>query len=94
MTKTLELLSEPVNFAVVQLPERNYPGVVIQGDTLNGLVRRLEEMSNLVKSNRPEDLEDLTAEIQMLREQLSTARDYYEATCTERGIRLPYPKAS
>jgi hypothetical protein len=36
----------------------------------------------------------LTAEIQMLREQLSTARDYYEATCTERGIRLPYPKAS
>lgn len=94
MTKTLELLSDPVNFAVVQLPERNYPGVVIQGDTLNGLVRRLEEMGNLVGSNRAEDLEDLTAEIQMLREELSAARDYYEATCAERGIRLPYPKAS
>jgi len=94
MTKTLQLLSDPVNFAVVQLPERNYPGVVIQGDTLNGLVRRLEEMGNLVGSNRAEDLEDLTAEIQMLREELSAARDYYESTCAERSIRLPYPKGS
>lgn len=29
------LLSPPVNFAVVQLPERNFPGVVVQADTLN-----------------------------------------------------------
>lgn len=93
MTKTLELLGRPVNFAVVQLPERNYPGVVIQGDTLNGMVRRLDEMGALVKSTKPEDLGDLTAEIQMLREELAAARDYYEATCAERGIGLPYPKA-
>ena len=93
MTKTLELLSDPINFAVVQLPERNYPGVVIQGDTLNGLVRRLDEMRSLAKSNQPEDVEDMAAEIQMLWEQLSAARDHYEATCTERGIELPYPKA-
>jgi hypothetical protein len=94
MIKALELLGRPVNFAVVQLPDRNYPGVVIQGDTLNGLVRRLEEMGNLVKSNQPEDVEDLAAEIQMLREQLSAARDYYESTCAERGIELPYPKTT
>ena len=92
MTKTLELLSDPINFAVVQLPERNYPGVVIQGDTLNGLVRSLEEMVNLVKSNQSEDLEDLAAGIQMLREQLSAARDFYEATCAKQGIELPYSK--
>lgn len=89
MNKTLELLGRPVNFAVVQLPERNYPGVVVQGDTLNGLVRRLEEMSALVKSNQ---LEDLAAEIEEMQEQLSAARQYYEATCAERGIELPYPK--
>ena len=89
MNKALELLGRPVNFAVVQLPERNYPGVVVQGDTLNGLVRRLEEMSALVKSNQ---LEDLAAEIEEMREQLSAARQYYEATCAERGIELPYPK--
>ncbi|MDP9918372.1 putative S18 family serine protease [Variovorax boronicumulans] len=91
MIKALELLGRPVNFAVVQLPERNYPGVVIQGDTLNGLVRRLEEMSALVKSNQ---LEDLTMEIEEMREQLSAARGYYEATCTEHGIELPYPKTT
>ncbi|WP_447746855.1 DUF6959 family protein [Variovorax boronicumulans] len=91
MIKKLELLGRPVNFAVVQLPERNYPGVVIQGDTLNGLVRRLEEMKDLVKSNQ---LEDLTTEIEEMREQLSAARDYYEATCAERGIELPYPRTT
>lgn len=91
MIKKLELLGRPVNFAVVQLPERNYPGVVIQGDTLNGLVRRLEEMKALVKSDQ---LEDLTTEIEEVREQLSAARDYYEATCAERGIELPYPKTT
>lgn len=94
MTKTLELLSEPVNFAVVQLPERSYPGVVIQGDTLNGLVGRLEEIGDLVRSNRPEDLDDLVAEVQMLQEQLSAARDFYEATCARRGIELPYSKTA
>lgn len=91
MTQKLELLGRPVNFAVVQLPERKYPGVVIQGDTLNGLVRRLEEMKDLVKSDQ---LEDLTTEIEEVREQLSAARDYYEATCAERGIELPYLKTT
>ena len=91
MTQKLELLGRPVNFAVVQLPERKYPGVVIQGDTLNGLVRRLEEMKDLVKSDQ---LEDLTTEIQEVREQLSAARDYYEPTSAERGIELPYLKTT
>lgn len=29
MTSNVKLLSKPINFAVVQLPERQYPGVVI-----------------------------------------------------------------
>lgn len=91
MSKSLELLSRPVNFAVVQLPDRSYPGVVIQGDTLNGLVRRFEEMNELLKTSA---LEDLAAEIEDIRAQLSSARDHYEAVCRERGIELPYPKTA
>jgi hypothetical protein len=68
--------------------------VVIQGDTLNGLVRRLEEMGNLVESKQPDDLEDLAAEIQMLWEQLSAARVSCNATCAGLGIELPYPKTA
>jgi hypothetical protein len=36
MANSVELLSRPVNFAVVQLAERKFPGVVVQGDTLYG----------------------------------------------------------
>lgn len=46
-------------------------------------------MSDLLKTNQ---LEGLTAEIEDMREQLSAARDCYEAICAERGIELPYPK--
>lgn len=85
----IELLSRPVNFAVVQLPERKHPGVVIQGDTLNGLVRRLEGMRSLLKEGV---LDDLALEIEDVGAQLSGALDHFEAVCTERGIELPYPK--
>lgn len=32
-----ELLTEPTNFAVIQLPGRRFPGVVFQGDSLGSL---------------------------------------------------------
>jgi len=42
MTKFAELLPPPRNHAVVQLPERKFPGVVFQGDSLNSLFGALE----------------------------------------------------
>jgi hypothetical protein len=41
MEKTMtdaKLLSEPKNYAIVQLPQRRFPGVVFQGDSLNILI--------------------------------------------------------
>jgi hypothetical protein len=45
---TAQLLSPATNSAVVHLPGRRFPGVVVQGDTLNGLVRNLKDMSRLL----------------------------------------------
>lgn len=87
MSKQLELLSRPVNFAVVQLPERQFPGVVIQGDSLNGLVRQLQKIHGALSA---EGFETLVAEIEDVQEQLSSALHHYEAVCAERGIALPY----
>jgi signal transduction histidine kinase len=89
MSGVVELLSRPINFAVVQLPERNYPGVVVQGDSLNALVQRVERMSKLLEANQ---VEDLAAEIEDVHEQLSDALLHYESVCAERSIPLPYPK--
>lgn len=82
-----ELLSRPINFAVVQLPERNYPGVVVQGDTLHSLQRQVERMGQLLGTK---ELEELAGEIEYLHTLLSEVLTHYEHICSERGIALPY----
>jgi hypothetical protein len=91
MSKVVELLSRPINFAIVQLPERSFPGVVVQGDTLNGLVNQLTKMGMLLTSKQ---LGELSDEIEDMREQLGEALAHYESVCAARGIELPYPKSS
>lgn len=81
------LLSPPVNFAVVQLSERKYPGVVVQGDTLHSMQQQVERMGRLLDTR---ELEDLAGEIEDLKEQLSGALTFFERVCAERRIALPY----
>jgi hypothetical protein len=86
MTESVKLLSRPVNFAVVQLPERQYPGVVVQGDTLNGLVDELGRMKSTLEKG---DLEELRWAIENMREQLSDALEFYKSTCKSHSISPP-----
>lgn len=79
---TVRLLTEATNYAVVQLPERKFPGVVVQGDSLNNLVSLLEKA--LIDES---ECLDLIAEALDI---LSGAKSRYEATCSAAGISLPY----
>ena len=81
----MRLLTPPYNFAVVQLPERQYPGVVFQGDTLADV----GEMQRLL-FNR--ELAQLSEELQSLLEKLSAIQNSYEHVCFEQGLGLPYPR--
>ena len=83
MTDSAKLLSAPVNFAVVQLPERQYPGVVVQGDTLAGLVSQLARMKALLDAG---DVDELAGEIEEMEEQLSGALSFYKSVCEEHSI--------
>lgn len=87
MTNQVVLLSRPINFAVVQLPERRFPGVVFQGDTLHSLVRQVEEVARLLKAG---ELDDAVVGIVNMKEQLSDALTHYEKICAEKKIVLPY----
>jgi len=80
MEDTVQLLSPATNFAVVHLPGRKFPGVVVQGDTLNGFVH------NLLNKG---DFEELADELSLVAEPLLDALLHYEHVCTERGIDLP-----
>jgi signal transduction histidine kinase len=84
-----DLLTPPTNFAIVQLPERRYPGVVMQGDTLHNLVLRLLSLQESLEKVKEHDL---ALEVYDLCDPLAEALRFYELTCQRRGIALPYPK--
>lgn len=89
MNKHVLLLSEPINFAVVQLPDRKFPGVVCQGDTLYSLIKELNSMLLTLKDR---DFEELEYQIDSMREKLSIAQAHYENICKLHNIELPYTK--
>jgi hypothetical protein len=59
------LLTEATNYAVVQLPGRRFPGVVFQGDSLDGLIGDLEEVAT--EPDSPEQKAALSDIIDRLR---------------------------
>jgi predicted RNase H-like HicB family nuclease len=82
-----KLLSEPTNYAVVQLPGRAFPGVVFQGDSLQGLIAELEEV--IVQETPDEKASALKA----LAGRLRDVRSHYEAVLGREGLELPYWRA-
>jgi len=95
-----ELLSPATNFAVVQLPERKFPGVVFQGDTLSGLVNELNWFVRILETGQlgdkrldgDERLEEVTIGLKGMRDQLGDVLAHYETICNDRKITLPYSK--
>jgi hypothetical protein len=83
------LLTEPHNYAVVQLPGRRFPGVVFQGDSLHTLYLQI---GNARKRASKGDDEELQIELDEIFQTLSEVVDHYERTCERNGIELPYSK--
>jgi hypothetical protein len=53
-------LSDATNYAVVQLPGRAFPGVVIQGDSLHSLIAEIEEAG---ATNDPDEQKNILNEV-------------------------------
>jgi hypothetical protein len=91
MDKCAKLLTPAHNFAVVQLPGRQYPGVVVQGDSLTILINRLRDAKGALQAGRSDEaLAMLTDELD---ETLKPIQALYERVLAEHGIELPYSKA-
>lgn len=83
----MELLTDAQNNAVVLLPGRKYPGVVIQGDSLSVLITSVSEAIDALGRGDATEAQELLGEIA---ERLQDARDRYETALRDRGIALPY----
>jgi hypothetical protein len=84
-----EMLTPVGNDAVVRLPGRRFPGIVVQGNTLSSLFSSVRMISERAKHCGDEELLDEAA---MLLERFAAMVERYETALTSHGIELPYAK--
>ena len=81
------LLTEPTNYAVVQVTGRKYPGVVLQGDSLHALVAQVQASLDAARKHADDDLNIELADALAL---LSSAEAKLVSVCEAEGIALPW----
>jgi hypothetical protein len=83
----VEALTAQHNYAVIRLPERKFPGVVVQGDSLSILVENLRRGVELLREGHASDG---LGEIVSVLEFLESAKVGYEAALKAHSIQGPY----
>lgn len=74
-TISVEIFTDQGNNAVLRLPNRRYPGVLVQGDTLKNLVQTAQSVRDLAEDAS----EELKAEAEALVDMLSDIYAWYES---------------
>ena len=88
MTKIeVESFSNTTNATVVRLPGRQFPGIVLQGDSLKILFDSASEVVQLSRGSRIPGLEDSAEEVVRL---LNGYRQAYEEALRKHNQSLPY----
>ncbi len=83
-----EVFSSASNAVVARHPGRNYPGVLIQGDTLNGI---LADVTELIEELDRGDLGETREAASALQERFVDLLTHYEKVLDADGRSLPYP---
>jgi len=86
-TLQVELFTDQGNNAVVRLPGRKFPGVLIQGDSLSHLVALVKEASESLNHASRQDAE---AALDELGSSLRETLERYESAMKAHGMALPY----
>ena len=82
----IEVLSSAVNQAVVRLPGRSFPGVVLQGDSLWNLCSQAKVIRQLCKST---DAKGVFAVADAVCAELEELVAHYETVLQAHNIALP-----
>ena len=90
--ESAKILLTGSNGAVVHLPGRHFPGVVIQGDTLASITRSVMDIREQVAKVDGQD--EAVGELDIILEQLYARVALYETALEQHGFDLPYPKWS
>ena len=83
----MEVYAETTNFPVIRYPGRNFPGSLIQGDSLSIIYQLATSIRGRAKKTGDAQLLDDAEE---LHELLKTRLKIYEQSLAAQGIDLPY----
>lgn len=86
----IEVLDEASNAVVARHVDREFPGILLQGDTLKILLDDLVELREEVDAKDFEAVGDIA---DSLKEQLEVLLAHYEKVLTQNGMSLPYSKS-
>ena len=89
MNASAKILEVGGNGAVVQLPERKFPGLVVQGDSLAILASNVEELRESIAKK---DSSEVEASLAMLERSLNERVEFYESVLAKHQIQLPYAR--
>ena len=87
----LDVYSRESNYAIVKPPGRNFPGCVIQGDSLANLCRMAKNIATAIRDNRASG-EDFLESVQELNNALVGRILHYQRVLANNGIGLPYTR--
>lgn len=86
----VEIYSDRTNAVVLRHPGRNFPGLLLQGDTLYSMCQMADCACKAAHGLMPEDEYE---ELNELRNQLLEFLGHYKHVLVEHGKELPFPAA-
>ncbi len=83
----IKALYESSNLYIVQLPTRNFPSIVLQGDTFYSIYKSIQGLKENVDPNTAKELFE---DIDDLENRFKNILNVYEKVLVENNIRRPY----
>lgn len=83
----LEVYSQSINRGVIRMPSQNFPGLLLQGETLSTLSRLARSIHEQAQKTTDTELIETSRE---LTDTLQKLVSHFEATLTRHNIPLPY----
>ncbi len=83
----LEVYSQSIDRGIVRMPSQGFPGLVLQGETLAGLLKLAKSAHERAQNTTDTELIDATRD---LAERLQKLLAHYESTLNKHNIPLPY----
>ena len=86
-TATVEILSDATNAAVLRHPDRKFPGVLVQGDTLYSLCVAADASCQSARAQLPAHAYE---ELNDIRNQLRSLLNHYKSVLHDHQLPLPF----